>query len=155
MKSCRYRLSGTKLKLSSFKMQKNCCHILAESPLKGLPVFRGVQQCYIVSLGKLSGNLEGQIVHIDVEKEGSEDRSSRNAVFHTAKRALLAVTGSKGETSVLDKLHGHSDHVVIGRKAHRRQSSDRRPPCQTKLCAAVRSTNRPKKFSMFSLNRMI
>ena len=55
-------------------------------------------------------------VHIEIEKERSLDRFLRNAVFYTANPALLAVTGSKGETLVSDKLH-NSDHVLIRQKS--------------------------------------
>ena len=40
----------------------------------------------------------------------------KNAIFWTAQPALLAVTSSKVETLVLDKLHNHSNHVLIGGK---------------------------------------
>ena len=47
---------------------------------------------------------------------GCPDRFVRNAVFPAANLALLAVTDSKGETSVLDKLHDHANHVLIWKK---------------------------------------
>ena len=41
----------------------------------------------------------------------------RNAVFHTAMSALLAVTVSKGKTLVSDEPHDHSHHVLIQQKS--------------------------------------
>ena len=40
----------------------------------------------------------------------------RDAVFEMVWFALLAVTGSKGKASVSDKLHDHSDYVLIWQK---------------------------------------
>ena len=64
---------------------------------------------------QFSGDCGGQVVRIDVEKEGSHDRSLRNAVSQTSKAALLAVTVIKSETLILKKLHDHSDHVLKGK----------------------------------------
>ena len=38
--------------------------------------------------------------------------------FSEGEPALLAVTGNKSKTLVLDKLHDHSDHVLIWKKPH-------------------------------------
>ena len=50
-------------------------------------------------------------------KKENQDRFLRNIVLQTANPGLLAVTSSKGETSGLDKLHNHSDHVLIWQKS--------------------------------------
>ena len=46
-----------------------------------------------------------------------QDRSLRDAVFQTSQPASLAVIGSDSETSILDKLHVHADHVFIWKKS--------------------------------------
>ena len=56
-------------------------------------------------------------VNIKVEKEGSQNRFLRNAVSQTANPILLAVIGSKDDISVSDKLHNHSDYVLIWQKS--------------------------------------
>ena len=65
----------------------------------------------------LSGNCGSKIVRIDVQQEGCQDRSLRDAVFQTLQPASLAVTGSEGETSIRDKLHDHADHLLIRKKS--------------------------------------
>ena len=54
-----------------------------------------------------------QIVHVDVEKKGGQDRSLLEVVSQTSLPALLAVTSSEYEASIPDKFHDHSDHVII------------------------------------------
>ena len=38
-------------------------------------------------------------------------------MFQTSQPASLAVTGSKGETSIPDKFHDHTNHVLIREKS--------------------------------------
>ena len=56
-------------------------------------------------------------MHIDIEKEGCQGRSLWDTVFQMSQPASLAVTGSKGETSIPDKFHDHTNHVLIREKS--------------------------------------
>ena len=56
-------------------------------------------------------------MYIKLEKESSHNRSQKNAVFQTAKLAVLVVTGSRDKTLVLDKFHDHSDQMFIPKKS--------------------------------------
>ena len=80
-----------------------------------IPIYKnkGDAQYY----GNYRGIIITEVLHIKVKKRRSQDRSRKNAVFQTAKLALLVVTGSKGGTLVSDKLHDQSDHVLIRQKS--------------------------------------
>ena len=76
-------------------------------------------------------------MHIDIEKKGCQDQSLWDAVFQMSQPASLAVTGSKGETSIPNKI------CLSGRSLSSLQVRSR---CQTVSYAAVRSTNTAPAF---------
>ena len=45
-----------------------------------------------------------------------QDQSLRNAIFQAPQPASLAVTGGEGETSIPDKLHDHTNHMLVREK---------------------------------------
>ena len=55
--------------------------------------------------------------NIEVEKEKSQDLPLRNVVFHMASPVFLTITSSNGKILVLDKLHHHSDYMLIWQKS--------------------------------------
>ena len=83
--------------------------------------------------------------------ERIQNPSLKNAVYQTAKPAVLALTGSKDETSVSDKLHDHSDYVFI---QHKSQQLAGKITVQTVSYATDKSTNWQQKSKIFSVNRM-
>ena len=64
--------------------------------------------------------VEGRCRHKykEVEKEERHGRSLRYVVFQKTNPALLAVIGSKGKTSVLDKLRDRSDVLIQQKPQH-------------------------------------
>ena len=57
-------------------------------------------------------------IYIDIKKEKGQDRSLGHAISQTSKPALLAITGGKGEASILDKLQDHPNHVLIRQRSY-------------------------------------
>ena len=55
-------------------------------------------------------------------------------MYKPLQSALLAVTGSKGETSVFDKLHNHFDHVLIRQKPQQLASKTTVPDSVISSC---------------------
>ena len=80
------------------------------------------------------------------EKEESQDRFLRNAVFQMANPALFAVTNSKGKTSVSDKLHDYSDHALIEQKSQQLVGKAKVLDSVICRCQIDKSTKKPRCF---------
>ena len=52
-------------------------------------------------------------MYVDVEEEGSQDRSLWDAISEASQPARFSVPGGEGEAPVLDHLHNHPDHVSV------------------------------------------
>ena len=76
-----------------------------------------MQQSQIIGISILSGGCGGKIVYIDIKKEEGQDQSLGDAVSHTLKPALLAITGGECKASISDKLQEHPNHVLIRQKS--------------------------------------
>ena len=75
-----------------------------------------------------------------------------NDTFKTAAPALRVVTGSKGETLVLDKPHNDSEQGLIWKNL--KQFADKATVPESVMCR--RQINKlTKKSSMFSVNKTI
>ena len=69
---------------------------------------------YIASIGEIrEGDEKQELVYVDVEKEEGQDRSLRDAIFQASYFAWFAVTEVKGKSFALDKLHNHTNYVLV------------------------------------------
>ena len=75
----------------------------------------------------------------------------KNDVFETAKSALLAVSGNKGENSFLDKFYDHSDHVVIQQKSQQLAGKTTMADSVIFRCQIEKFTKKPRCFLLRKL----
>ena len=122
VKGRRHRFSVTKLQSPGLEIFREYSHILALSPFQLLPISRCMKYRQVVGIGKLLGGYGWDILCIDVEKEGGQDRSLGNAVSQASQLARLTVVSCKGKASVANKLHNHTDPVLVQHKPQQRAS---------------------------------
>ena len=102
-----------------------------------------MQQIQIIGISILPGGRERKIVYININEEGGQDRSQRDAVSQTSKLASLVVTSGENKASISDKLQDHPNHALIREKSQQLAGDSAVPDSVIKPLSGRKIRQRP------------